>query len=104
MDDFNINLLKYNTHSASSDFLYAMYDNFFLPYISAPSRVTLHSKSPIDSIFSNMIEDDSNSGNLAIAISDHYGQFVVMKNLSNKKTLQIQKYIIRTSKRSMRRD
>ena len=50
-----------------------------------------------------MIEDGSNS-NLAIAISDHYGQFVVMKNLSNKKTLQIQKYIIRTSKRSMRTD
>ena len=103
MDDFNINLLKYNTHSASSDFLYAMYDNFFSALHKCPSQVTLHSKSPIDSIFSNMIEDGSNSGNLAIAISDHYGRFV-MKTLSNKKTLQIQKYIIRTSKRSMRRD
>ena len=72
--DFNIDLLKYDTHGGSSDFLDAMYANFLLPYISVPSRVTPHSKTLIDNIFSNMIED------------------------SSKKTLQIQKYIIRLPK------
>ena len=59
MGDFNINLLKYDRHGNSSDFLDAMYANFLLPYISAPSRVTPHSKTLNDNIFSNMIEDGS---------------------------------------------
>ena len=85
MGDLNIDLLKYDTHGDSSDFLDAMYANFFLPYISAPSRITSHSKTLTDNIFSNTIEDGSISGNLVTAISDHYGQFLLMKNLSNKK-------------------
>ena len=91
-------------HGNSSDFLDAMYANFLLPYISTPSRVTPHSKTLTDNIFSNMIEDGSISGNLVTAISDHYDQFLLMKIPSNKKTLQIQKHFIKTSKRLMRRD
>ena len=59
MGDFKIDLLKYDTHSDSSDFLDSMYANFLLPYISAPSRVTPHSKTLTGNIFSNMIEDGS---------------------------------------------
>ena len=100
MGDFNIDLLKYDMHGDSSDFLDAMYASFILLYISAPSRVTPHPKALIDNIFSNTIEDGFISGNLVTTISDHYGQFLLMKNLNNKKkTLQIKKYIIRTSKR-----
>ena len=57
MGDFIIDLLKYDTHSDSSDFLHAMYANFLLPYISALSRITPHSKTLIDNIFYNIIED-----------------------------------------------
>ena len=85
--DFNIDLLKYDTNSDCSDFLDAMYDNFLLPHIGVPSRVTSHSKTLIDNIFSNTIEDGSISGNLVTATSDHYGQFLLMKNLSNKKNI-----------------
>ena len=74
-------------HGNSSDFLDAMYANFLLPYISTPSRVTPHSKTLIDNIFSNMIEDGSISGNLVTAISDHYDQFLLMKIPSNKKNI-----------------
>ena len=87
MGDFNIDLLKYDTHGNSSDFLDVMYANFLLPYISAPSRVTPHSKTFIDNIFSNTIEDGSISGNLVMAISDHYGQLLLMKSLTNKKSI-----------------
>ena len=47
MGDSNIDLLKYDTHGDSYDFLDTIYANFLLPYISAPSRVTPHSKIPI---------------------------------------------------------
>ena len=55
--------------------------------VSAPSRVTLHSKTLTDSIFSDTIEDGSISGNLVTAISDHYGKFLLKKNLNNKKNI-----------------
>ena len=89
MGDFNIDLLKYDMHGDSFDFLDAMYASFLLPYISAPSRVTPHSKTLNDNIFSNMIEDGSISGNFVTVISDHYDQFLLMKNLNNKKKKKI---------------
>ena len=51
MGDFNIDLVKYDMHGDSSNFLDAMYASFLLPYSSAPSRVTLHPKTLIDNIF-----------------------------------------------------
>ena len=105
MGNFNIDLLKYDMHGDSSDFLDAMYANFLLPYISTPSRVTPHSKTLIDNIFSNTIEDSSISGNLVTAISDHYGQFLLMKNLSNQKNIPNgEVYHQDFQKRLMRRD
>ena len=87
MGDLNIDLLKYDTHGDSPDFLDAMYASFLLPYINTPSRLTPHSKTVIDNIFSNTIEDSSISGNLVTTISDHYSQFLLMKNLNNKKNI-----------------
>ena len=86
-NNFNIDLLKYDTHGDSSDFLDAMYASFLLPYINTPSRLTPHSKTVIDNIFSNTIEDSSISGNLVTTISNHYGQFLLMKNLNNKNNI-----------------
>ena len=42
MGDFNIDLLKYDMHGESSDFLDAMYASFLLLYINTPSRVRPH--------------------------------------------------------------
>ena len=36
-----------------------MHSNFLLPYTSSPSRVTTHSQTLIDTIFSNKIEVES---------------------------------------------
>ena len=55
--DFNIDLLKYDTNADRTAFLDSMYANFFLPYITTPTRVTTHSKTLIDNIFLNNIED-----------------------------------------------
>ena len=83
--------MKYNTHGDSSDFLDAMYASFLLPYINTPSRVIPHSK-PLTDIISNTVEDSSISGNLVTTISDHYGQFLLMKNLNKKNITKTEVY------------
>ena len=45
--------------------------NMFVPYIIQPTRITSHSKSIIDNIFSNYISQEVISGNLTSTISDH---------------------------------
>ena len=84
MGDFNIDLLKYDHNTDSDLFLDSWYTNVLLPYISAPSRVTTHSRTLIDNIFSNNIEDGLISGNIISMISDHYAQFLLMKNMKIK--------------------
>ena len=54
MDDFNIDLLNHGMHGDSSDFLDTMYASLLLLYISAPSRVTPHSKTLTDNIFPSL--------------------------------------------------
>ena len=95
MGDFNIDILKYDTNNDSAAFLEMMFENFFLPYISLPTRVTPRSHTLIDNIFSNIIEDDEIiSGNITTTISDHYAQFTLFKNKiksqkKNKKDCQV---------------
>ena len=79
MGDFNIDILKYDTNNDSAAFLDMMYENFLLPYISSPTRVTPRSQTLINNIFSN-IEDETISGNITTTISDHYAQFTLFKN------------------------
>ena len=80
MGDCNIDILKYDTNNDSAAFLDMMYENFLLPYISSPTKVTPRSQSLIDNIFSNIIEDEIISGNITTTISDHYAQFTLFKN------------------------
>ena len=79
MGDFNIDILKYDTNNDSAAFLDMMYENFLLPYVSSPTRITSRSQTLIDNTFSNIIEDEINSGNITTTISDHYAQFTLFK-------------------------
>ena len=93
MGDFNIDLLKYDHNTDSASFL-DLYTNFLLPYISTPSRVTTHSRTLIDNIFSSNTEDGLISGNIISTISDHYAQFLLMKNtkIKQKETTDIYRH------------
>ena len=64
LGDFNINLLNYNVHNPTNEFLDSLASNSFLPYILQPTRITSHSKTLIDNIFTNINLPDSISGNL----------------------------------------
>ena len=84
MGDFNIDLLKYDHNTDSASFLGSLYSSFLLLYISAPSRVTTHSRTLIDNSFPSNIEDGLISCNIISTISDHYAQFLLRKNMKIK--------------------
>ena len=71
LGDFNVNLLNYNEHNQTNEFLDSVASNSFIPLILQPTRITSHSNTLIDNIFSNVIEPDITSGNLTATISDH---------------------------------
>ena len=59
LGDFNINLLNYNVHNPTNEFLDSLASNSFLPYILQPTRITSHSKTLIGNIFTNITFPDS---------------------------------------------
>ena len=82
MGDFNVNLLNYNVHNPTNDFLDSMLSNYLLPYILHPTRVTDHSATVIDNIFSNNTVFESVSGNIMTHISDHFPQFIILNKIN----------------------
>ena len=76
-----INLLNYDTHNATNEFLNSMYTNFFLlSFILQPTRVTEASATLIDNIYANCINHSSISGNIVTNISDHFPQFLIIND------------------------
>ena len=85
LGDFNINLLKYDYNQEVSNFLDLLGSYLILPQVILPTRITENSRTLIDNIFSTITEN-SISGNLLYAISDHLSQFLCFsfpENISN---------------------
>ena len=80
LGDFNVNLLNYDEHNQTNEFLDSLASNSFIPLILQPTRITSRSNTLIDNIFSNVIETDIISGNLTATISDHLPQFAIIPN------------------------
>ena len=66
MGDFNVDLLKINSHTDSNDFYNNLTSHYFTPYILQPTR--LHSNTLIDNIFFSSIEYQSLGDNLMIIL------------------------------------
>ena len=81
LGDFNVNLLNYNEHNQTNEFLDSLAPNSFIPSILQPTRITSQSNTLIDSIFSNVIDPDIISGSLTVTISDHLLQFSIISNM-----------------------
>ena len=54
MGDFNINLLNYDSHTPTYDFIDTFLSNNFLSCIAHPTRISNHSSTIIDNIFTNL--------------------------------------------------
>ena len=80
LGDFNINLLNYDIHPPTNEFLDSLSSHYFLPHILQSSMITTNSKTLTD-IFSNMAVPNMISGNLTASISDHLPKFLVALNI-----------------------
>ena len=69
-------------HSDTADFLDIMYTGGFIPLITRPTRVTDHSASLIDHIFTNNLSEQYSmfQGILVTEITDHYPIFHVLQS------------------------
>ena len=70
--------MNYNEHNQTNEFVDSLASNSFIPLILQPTRITSHSNTLIDNIFSNVIDPDLISGNLSATISDHLPQFSII--------------------------
>ena len=75
--DFNLDLLKFETHIKTNEFIENSLTNGFLPLITKPTRVTHASCTLIDNILSNTCNNTLESGVILNSISDHFPIFHV---------------------------
>ena len=79
LGDFNIDLMKTDTDEDTLTYLDTLTSNLFVPHIIHPTRITPHTKTLIDNIFSNLPNfSQGKSGNLTVSISDHLTQFLLI--------------------------
>ena len=51
--DFNLDLLRYADHEPTQEFVDCLFSHMFVPLIDRPTRITAHSATLIDNIFTN---------------------------------------------------
>ena len=85
MGDFNIDLLKVDIDTPTTNFFDTINSKLLVPHILLPTRITTTTKTLIDNIYSNCINyNDGISGNITIAISDHLAQFLIISEATEK--------------------
>ena len=80
LGDFNIDLLKYDKHAPTNEFLDSLSSHMFLPHIVQPSRISVTFKTLIDNIFSNIHTSSSISCHLT-SVLDHHPQFLIVPDV-----------------------
>ena len=95
MGDFNLDLIKVDTHNQTKDFVHSLYTNVFYPTISKPTRVTEHSATLLDNIITNNTGYCIKSGVLYAYndISDHFPVFNLLQ--INSKITKMYAYIFK---------
>ena len=90
MGDFNINLLNFESHVPTNDFVNTFFSYNFLPCINHPTRISHNSSTIIDNIFTNLTNLKITCGNIVTQISNHFPQFLILKNANwcNESSLQ----------------
>ena len=78
--DFNINLLNYETHSATNEFLDNTFSNCLYPVITQPTIFCNSTGTLIDNIFIDNTVNEYLSGIFLTDISDHLPVFYIDKN------------------------
>ena len=78
LGDWNMNLMNHLHHQATSDFLELLFSRMFFPMITRLTRITSHTASLIDNIFTNELLNKCISGLFLNDISDHLPIFAII--------------------------
>ena len=89
LGDFNINLLNFESHPNTEQFLNSLGTYFFHPHILKPKRITNHSATLIDNIFFNSAEHFTASGNILYDTSNHLPNFLIVNKLCSLPSKQV---------------
>ena len=83
MGDFNIDLLKFNTHDKTNLFIDNIFAQGFIPLIHKPTRISNSSATLIDHMYTNNIKISSISGIIITDLAYHFGTFHTIYNESS---------------------
>ena len=83
--DYNIDLLNPLELTPITEFINLMYSMSLYPAITRPTRITSHSATIIDNIFTNVIEKKVKTGLIINDSSDHLPVFAVIQTCTKKK-------------------
>ena len=83
LGDFNLELLKQDSHSDTDNFLNTLGSFNFLPHILQPTRITDRSQTLIDNICFNSLEHLALSGNIIYDLTDHLPNFLIIKKFTS---------------------
>lgn len=79
MGDMNIDLLKFELHAKTNDYLDGIFEHGFLPVISKPTRMCASSATLIDHIYTNDVTSVGYSGIIITDVADHFGTFYITR-------------------------
>ena len=89
----NIDFLKYSTHTKTEEYQDMLYSNNFLPLITKPTRLSSHTATLIDHIYTNTSILQCSAGIATVDISDHLPIFYIanlpMKQQKNKLFMRV---------------
>ena len=89
VSDSNIDLLKYEHFEPATKLVNCFSEHGFAPIISKPTRITSHSATLIDHIFSNSCHVITQTGIITETLSDHLAVFVNILLDPNKENYKI---------------
>ena len=78
--DFNLDLLQYNRHIPTQEFIDSLFSHAFFPLISKPTRLTSYFATLIDNIFTNNLSQNVLNGIVLNDLSDHLPVFAYFGN------------------------
>ena len=78
MGDMNIDLLKFDQHVKTNQFIEDIFALGMTPLITKPTRITEFSATLIDHIYTNNLKSNPKSGIIITDLADHFGIFTII--------------------------
>ena len=72
LSDFNVNMLNFESHNLTNDYINLLISKSFLPVITLPTRIKQQSATLIDHIWTNKVTTSYRSGIILSSLSDHF--------------------------------